>query len=243
MSYPLLGDSDEVRNLIQFALEIPGARVTCTTDHKLFASFLHGMGIISMHRRKGTHGTGLAIDVGGTEQVRVAVFNHFLTYASKLHELIHTQMGYSIKDGRKVPPIAAKDHYDHVHISVAIGVRLPLKTPAPSNPANPPTQQEAPPMMTYDPISGGNWTIDETGAVFANDGAPYLGGLNAHPEWSTTDGPDPDNLPDHGRVAGISFWKGDGTDKHGNGYVIAFRFLNSPQPSLYHFDRARTGKS
>lgn len=84
-------------------------------------------------------------------------------------------------------------------------------------------------MMAYDEISGGSWSIDETGAVFAEDGAPYLGGLNNHPEYGAN--------PTTGHVVGITFWRGKNTNTSGNGYVIGFRFLNSPKPSLYRFDR------
>jgi N-acetylmuramoyl-L-alanine amidase len=33
-------------------------------------------------------------------------------------------------------------------------------------------------MILTDPVSGGLWCVDETGAVFTYDGAPYLGGCN-----------------------------------------------------------------
>lgn len=89
-------------------------------------------------------------------------------------------------------------------------------------------------MTTYDPISGGNWTLDESGAVFANDGAPYLGGANG--DFGKTNS----LTSDKGKFVGISFWKGSGLDKGGNGYVIVFRFKGSPKPSTYHFDRAKT---
>lgn len=231
--YPRLGDSQEVRDLITFALRVPGARITCTTNHKLFASFLKGRGLISWHRKKGTNGNGRAIDVGGTPPVMRAVFQLFESVRSNdIHELIHTPMGYSFKDGIKVPPIAAADHYNHVHISVQLGTKFDVPGPAPF----PIPQTEVHEMMAYDPISGGNWTVDETGAVFANDGAPYLGGLNNHPEWNT-DSSTTDGDPANGHVVGIVFWKGDGSNAKGNGYAIGFRFDGSPQPSLYHLDR------
>jgi hypothetical protein len=42
-------------------------------------------------------------------------------YGSNLKELIYTPLGFSIKDGRKVPPIAAGTHYNHVHVAYALG--------------------------------------------------------------------------------------------------------------------------
>lgn len=66
-------------------------------------------------------------------------------------------------------------------------------------------------MVASDPRSGGIWAVKKDGAVFAYTGAPYLGGLNNHPQWNTSS---------LGTVAGITPWKGDGTDQHGNGYAI-----------------------
>lgn len=72
-------------------------------------------------------------------------------------------------------------------------------------------QQEVTDMVGYDPISGGSWGVKADGSVYAYTGAPYLGGLNNHPEWHTAQ---------VGTVAGIAAWKGDGTPAGGNGYVI-----------------------
>jgi hypothetical protein len=101
---------------------------------------------------------------------------------------------------------------------------LPLiPAPTPQPPAPP---QEATGMATEDPISGGSWGIKPDGAVFSFDGAPYLGGLNNHPEWHT---------PAVGPVAGLCAWKGDGTDANGNGYVI---YVSAPAGfALYRFPR------
>jgi TP901 family phage tail tape measure protein len=44
-------------------------------------------------------------------------------FGSGIRELIHTPLGYSIKNGVRVPPIAASDHYDHVHIA-DMGARI-----------------------------------------------------------------------------------------------------------------------
>ena len=70
-------------------------------------------------------------------------------------------------------------------------------------------------MLCYDPISGGNWAVKpEDGSVYANDGAPYCGALNNHPEW---------NANKVGTVYGIVAWRGDGTDANGNGYAIVLK--------------------
>lgn len=66
-------------------------------------------------------------------------------------------------------------------------------------------------MVAFDPLTGGSWGCKADGSVYAFDGAPYLGGLNSHPEWNTEK---------VGTVAGIAAWKGDGAPTGGNGYVI-----------------------
>jgi hypothetical protein len=43
--------------------------------------------------------------------------------------------------------------------------------------------QEGNDMVAYDPKSGGFWTVNSAGAVNSYQGAPYLGGLNNHPEY------------------------------------------------------------
>jgi hypothetical protein len=70
-------------------------------------------------------------------------------------------------------------------------------------------------MAATDPVSGGTWFTDPSGAVYAFDGAPYLGGLNNHPEWQAGAG------QAEGPALGIAFWRGDGTNANGNGYIIA----------------------
>lgn len=85
-------------------------------------------------------------------------------------------------------------------------------------------------MAAEDPISGGSWGIKSDGSVFSYDGAPYLGGLNNHPEWHT---------PAIGPAVGICPWKGNGTDANGNGYVIyvltptAFALYRFPRSGIY----------
>ncbi len=80
-----------------------------------------------------------------------------------------------------------------------------------------------------DPTTGGSWTMKPDGSVFANDGAPYLGGLNTHPEWDTTAG-----VP---LLAGsIAPWRGNGTEAAGNGYVILVPTATAV--ALYRFPRS-----
>jgi hypothetical protein len=48
-------------------------------------------------------------------------------YGQKLLELIYTPLGFSIKNGRRVPPYAQADHYDHVHVAYGDGNLNPLE--------------------------------------------------------------------------------------------------------------------
>jgi hypothetical protein len=56
------------------------------------------------------------------------------TSGSNLAELIYTPLGYSIKHGKRIPPIAQSSHYNHVHVAYAYG---------PGNPAFLPDQASA----------------------------------------------------------------------------------------------------
>lgn len=42
-------------------------------------------------------------------------------WGSRLLELIHTPLGFGIKNGQRVAPYAADDHYDHVHVAMQLG--------------------------------------------------------------------------------------------------------------------------
>jgi hypothetical protein len=42
-------------------------------------------------------------------------------YGQNLKELIYTPLGFSIKNGQRVPPYAQGSHYNHVHVAYALG--------------------------------------------------------------------------------------------------------------------------
>jgi len=42
-------------------------------------------------------------------------------FGSSITELIYSPLGYSIKNGKKVPPYAVGQHYNHVHVAFAHG--------------------------------------------------------------------------------------------------------------------------
>jgi hypothetical protein len=46
-------------------------------------------------------------------------------YGRSLAELIYTPLGFSIKHGRKVPPLSPGNHYDHVHVAFGLGTGNP----------------------------------------------------------------------------------------------------------------------
>lgn len=173
MTYPRPGDSDEVKNLIGIALSVPGARVTCTTDHGIFT----GAGFISYHRRGGTNGNGLAIDVGGSPEVMKQVFKLFEGYRNQLHELIHTPMGYSYKDGNKTSPIDAAHHYNHVHISIKKGIQLHLTTQGVKPMFDPPIEIAAWCIFHSSAINAqAVAAVTPNGAVFCEPPEAYQGG-------------------------------------------------------------------
>ena len=45
-------------------------------------------------------------------------------YGSTAKEIFYTPLGFSIKDGKKVPPIAAAGHYNHVHVAFEKGGKV-----------------------------------------------------------------------------------------------------------------------
>jgi hypothetical protein len=71
------------------------------------------------------HAMGRARDFPGPPAAMMQ-FARFMaaTFGSRLKELIYTPLGFSIKDGRRVPPFAPADHIDHVHVAMAQGGKV-----------------------------------------------------------------------------------------------------------------------
>ena len=73
----------------------------------------------------GYHGVDRARDysnsTGPTPQMMAFAQRMAATFGSNITELIYTPLGYSIKNGKKVPPIAAAGHYNHVHVAFGQG--------------------------------------------------------------------------------------------------------------------------
>jgi hypothetical protein len=111
------GASPALGPVAAVAARVGGLRVT---SGKRAAGGLTSSGNVSYH------GTGEAVDLGdgsgGPSPGKMRAFKALeRLFGNRLAELIYTPAGYSIKDGRKVRPIAAGDHYDHVHAAVDLG--------------------------------------------------------------------------------------------------------------------------
>lgn len=83
--------------------------------------------------------------------------------------------------------------------------------------------------QAVDPQTGGTWTVKADGSVFTDDGAPYLGGLNNHPEFNAGGPGDP--------AVAVSFWKGNDTPAGGQGYKITTLDFASGSLNYYRFPR------
>lgn len=109
----------------------PGAGSVGGVDSFTSMARGHGLTMTSGNRPgdKGWHGVNRARDysngTGPTPQMMA--FARFLAsnYGSNLKELIYTPLGFSIKNGQRVPPYARAGHYNHVHVAYAMGAGTP----------------------------------------------------------------------------------------------------------------------
>jgi SLT domain-containing protein len=75
-------------------------------------------GSITSSGNRSHHGTGDALDLAGAPAAMLRFARHIASrFGRRLEELIYTPLGWSIKNGRRVPAYAQADHYDHVHIA------------------------------------------------------------------------------------------------------------------------------
>lgn len=79
------------------------------------------------------HALGRARDFPGPAGAMLAFAKYLAAnFGSRLLELIYTPLGFSIKNGRVVPPYAQAAHYDHVHVAMRQGgKREPMVTDSP----------------------------------------------------------------------------------------------------------------
>ena len=72
------------------------------------------------------HGINRARDYAGSGGDMMMFANMMAgMYGGSLKELIYTPMGFSIKNGQRVPPYAQDTHYDHVHVAYGRGAGNP----------------------------------------------------------------------------------------------------------------------
>lgn len=149
----------------------------------------------SLHCADATDGKGLAVDWGGDEAARVAVFQALEPVAAQMAELIHNGSGIqrAVKNGQWVNPLVVYGttvwaaHTNHTHSAVPKGTFLAV-------PAPPPTVKVAPmydPALVLEPIvadllcpTGGVWLLAASGAVYNFGGAPFLGAPNGKPYFT-----------------------------------------------------------
>ena len=97
----------------------------------------------------------------------------------------------------------------------------------------PPPTMEDPQMHCTDLATGGVWATDENGDGYGFLGAPYPGGLNAHPEWQAGAAESAGKAP----CVGIAYWK----DAAGDGSVFFTKpggtTPNGSPYNLYRFRR------
>lgn len=92
-----------------------------------------GLGVTSGFRRgdPGWHGKNRARDYGGSAGAMLTFARTVGTmFGPRLLELIHSPLGWGIKNGRRVPARwfgddVYQDHFDHVHVAMQRGGRVP----------------------------------------------------------------------------------------------------------------------
>ncbi|MDQ3934163.1 MAG: 3D domain-containing protein [Actinomycetota bacterium] len=81
------------------------------------SSGLRGGSITSSGNRS-YHASGDALDLAGSGSAMLRFAKLAARrWGPRLEELIHTPLGFGIKNGKRVPPYAQADHYDHVHLA------------------------------------------------------------------------------------------------------------------------------
>lgn len=72
------------------------------------------------------HASGRAIDMADGAKAMLAYAQVMASnFGGRLKELIHTPLGFSIKNGQRVAPYSTAAHYNHVHVAMQRGGMLP----------------------------------------------------------------------------------------------------------------------
>lgn len=219
-----------------------GVQYVITATNEGIPCITHSCG--SSHYKLGTRSpsgvVGRASDISDargawTKEGQLLIWDQLAKVKEHLYELIYDAAPFQVFDGEIVPRSFYGErtlsiHRNHLHVSVGKGTFLDTLLPE-----SPKQKAWTDDMAAFDPDSGGNWTVDKTGAVFTNRGAPYLGGLNGNPKIK-------DVKPGvNGEITGIATFRGSASeaDSKGrrHGYTIFFRRNNSSEPSYYNFTR------
>lgn len=146
-------------------------------------------GAVTLAGKASYHALGLAVDFAGRvpswdSDVLADIFHAFLPVEKHLAELIYAgpQVGFNIKDGRRVGKYAQTLHHNHVHVAVKRGTLLDKLVPtflpdtiieqAPSDERNEPM---ADPVGAMCAPNGGVWVVTRDGGVRAYRNAPFHG--------------------------------------------------------------------
>ena len=154
-------------------------------------------GAVTISGNLSLHGAGLAVDFAGLvpsidSEALADIFHAFLPVERHLAELIYAgpQVGFNIKNGRRVGKYAQSIHHNHVHVAVRHGVLLdreiPSFTPDVTVEQAPEHQGEdmADPVDALPAGNGGVWVLTKDGGVRAYKGAPFHGSYpGLPPEW------------------------------------------------------------
>jgi hypothetical protein len=122
--------ADGLRKLRESSMLFGGGSGSLLGAKSLAAMFgLSLTSFIRPHSVGSYHQTGRAMDFsnssGPTPQMMAFAREMIKRYGSSLTELIYTPLGFSVKNGRKVAPLAAAGHYNHVHVAYALGQGSP----------------------------------------------------------------------------------------------------------------------
>lgn len=181
--------SRETDSLIAFVkARVPGAVVTATVGHFLSPQDpCSPHSPTSIHCAQATGGRGRAVDWGGDEASRTAVFNALAPQAGHLAELIHNGSGITaaVKNGKWANGLAVygsttwNQHQNHTHSAVPFGVFLaelaPAAPPAAVVLAPPPLVLAPPREVTGVKITAGNIPVaalDDGGHGYVSIPAP-----------------------------------------------------------------------
>jgi hypothetical protein len=154
-------------------------------------------GAVTLAGNRSLHGLGLAVDFAGPRPSRDSkeladIFHAFLPVEKHLAELIYAgpQVGFNVKNGRRVGKYAVSSHHDHVHVAVRRGVLLDRMVPtflpdtmieqAPDE--NERNEDMADPVDALAAPGGGVWVLTRDGGVRAYKGAPFHGSYPGLPE-------------------------------------------------------------